>query len=149
MNRLRRFLGLGPGEQWATLEAAATLAVVQALLAWAPRRAWLRLVRQACSVSQAARIPETRRVELVTRSLGRASARIRSSTCLGRAVTGWVMLHRRGIPALVRLGVTGAAGDGFGAHAWLECGGQAVLGEPEPGQYVPLSVREPSSARGC
>ena len=138
MNRLRRFIGLGPREQWATVEAAATLVVIQALLDRAPERGWQRLVRKACGEhsADAERVGGGERVERVLRAVRRASAHLPRTTCLGRALTAWVMLRRRSIPSVVRLGVTSSPESPFGAHAWLECGGRAVLGEPQAGQYV-------------
>ncbi len=137
MRRLGKFLALGAAEQWATVEAALTLAAIQLLLGRAPRHGWLRLVRRACRDPVDA-AGDARRTERVLRALARVSPVFARSTCLGRALTAWVMLRRRGIPSVVRLGVTASAENGFGAHAWLECGGRSVLGEPEPGKYVPL-----------
>jgi hypothetical protein len=138
MKLLRRFLGLGPRDRWATVEAAATLAVIQALLGGAPRRAWQGLVRRACTDpgAEAEQVGAGEPLERVLGAVRRVSARCSRTTCLGRALTAWVMLRKRGIPAVVRLGVSKSPEDGFGAHAWLECGGRAVLGEPEAGQYV-------------
>jgi hypothetical protein len=138
MKLLRRLLGLGPRDQWATVEAAATLAVIQGLLGGAPRLAWQGLVRRACG-DPGAEAEQVDAGELIERVLGavrRVSARFSGSTCLGRALTAWVMLKRRRVSAVVRLGVAGSPERAFGAHAWLECGGRAVLGEPEAGQYV-------------
>jgi hypothetical protein len=138
MQRLGRFIRLGPREQWATLQAATTLVVIQALLGRAPERAWQRLVRRACSEPGARGEPiaDGEALERVLRSVRRASAHLPRTTCLGRALTAWVMLRKRSIPAVVRLGVKSSTEGSFGAHAWLECGGRAVLGEPEAGQYV-------------
>jgi hypothetical protein len=138
MNLLRSFLGLGLRDQWATVEAAATLAAIQGLLGSAPERAWQELVRRACSDPGAGpeKVGAGPPLERVLGAVRRVSARLPRTTCLGRALTAWVMLRRRGIPSVVRLGVSKSPEDGFGAHAWLECGARAVLGEPEAGQYV-------------
>jgi hypothetical protein len=138
MKLLGRFFGLRPSERWATVEAAASLAVIQGLLAAAPERAWRGLVRRACSDPRIDTEPidAAEPVKSVVGAVRRVSARLSWTACLGRALTAWVMLRRRGIPAVVRLGVTSSPERAFGAHAWLECGGRAVLGEPDTGQYV-------------
>lgn len=53
------------------------------------------------------------------------------SACLAQALAGMVMLKRRGIPALLFLGVakeTSGPVD-MAAHAWLSCAGTVVTGE--------------------
>ena len=60
-----------------------------------------------------------------------------ATTCLERAlVLSWI-LGRRGVPTTLRIGV--ARHDGvFSAHAWLERGGQVILGHQETERYEPL-----------
>lgn len=63
----------------------------------------------------------------------------RRRDCLPRALTGCLLLWRGGVPATLHIGVKRYP---FGAHAWVECGGQTVLGDTrdnwrhEP--YVPI-----------
>ena len=59
------------------------------------------------------------------------------TTCLVRAVAGWMMLRRRGIPSVVRFGVRSPAGV-LEAHAWLLVGETAVLGGEEAEDYAPI-----------
>lgn len=59
------------------------------------------------------------------------------TTCLVRAVAGWVMLRWRGVPAVVRFGVRCPAGV-LQAHAWLLVGDVAVLGGEEAEGYTPI-----------
>jgi hypothetical protein len=148
MPRLRRFWVLPPGEKWATLEASVLLALVQGALWVGPRRAWLSLVRRACTSPAGApevSAREQERLAVVRRALGRAAARVPKTTCLGRALTGWLMLRERGLSAVVRLGVSRSPEQVFSAHAWLECHGTIVLEAPQTGKYVVLP-RPPSSA---
>ncbi len=53
------------------------------------------------------------------------------SACLAQALAGMVMLKRRGIPALLFLGVAKekVGPDDMAAHAWLSCGGEMLTGE--------------------
>ena len=64
--------------------------------------------------------------------------------CLPRALTIFVLLRRRGVPATLRIGVKRYP---FGAHAWVECLGEVLDDSAHNWQhepYVPiLSTREP------
>jgi hypothetical protein len=61
-----------------------------------------------------------------------------ATTCLVRAIAGWLLLRRRHIPATIRFGV--AMEDGkLAAHAWLIVGGQTLLGGAEAEGYQPLA----------
>ena len=63
----------------------------------------------------------------------------RRRDCLPRALTACLLLWRGGVPATLHIGVKRYP---FGAHAWVECNGQTVIGESrddwrhEP--YVPI-----------
>lgn len=59
------------------------------------------------------------------------------TTCLVRAVAGWLMLRRRGVPAIVRFGVRMEAGQ-LAAHAWLMVHDVTVLGGEEAGGFTPI-----------
>jgi hypothetical protein len=64
--------------------------------------------------------------------------------CLPRAMAVYILLRRRGVPATLRIGVKRYP---FGAHAWVECLGEALDDATDDWQhepYVPiLSTREP------
>jgi hypothetical protein len=51
------------------------------------------------------------------------------ATCLTQALSGQVLLARRGHPTRLRIGVAKKSQEGLGAHAWLECEGRIVLGD--------------------
>lgn len=53
------------------------------------------------------------------------------ASCLTQALAGWIMLTRHGASARVRIGVSSPQQHGFKAHAWLEAGGQIILGDIE------------------
>lgn len=63
----------------------------------------------------------------------------RWSTCLSRALAAEWLLACAGQPATVCVGISGASPDAFDAHAWLECGGRCLLGEPRERVYVELA----------
>lgn len=53
--------------------------------------------------------------------------------CLRRSIVLWWLLRRQGIESCVRLGVpVGGREDAFSAHAWVECGGRALLEASDP-----------------
>lgn len=51
------------------------------------------------------------------------------ASCLTQALAGWIMLSRHGAMSRVKIGVASPEQRGFSAHAWLECGGQVILGD--------------------
>ena len=61
------------------------------------------------------------------------------SSCLVQAITGKAMLARRGIPALVFIGVGKGEAESFRAHAWLKCGDLLVTGGKEYQAFTAIS----------
>lgn len=60
------------------------------------------------------------------------------TTCLVRAMAGWLLLKRRGIASTIRFGV--AMEDGkLAAHAWLLLADETLLGGAEATGYQPLA----------
>jgi hypothetical protein len=62
--------------------------------------------------------------------------------CLSQAVAGKWMLHRRGLPSTLYLGVE-RVHDGekwLEAHAWLRCGTDFVTGEPHHERFNVLAA---------
>lgn len=83
-------------------------------------------------------------VERIVWAVRVATRRLPGTTCLVQAMTGHVLLRRRGIPASVRIGVTKDRVEGFQAHAWLESEGEVLIGgsDRSVGRYEPLAVLE-------
>lgn len=76
----------------------------------------------------------THRVRLaIERAAGRLPMNVR---CLHKALAGAMMLHRRGLPATVVLGVCSMKE--LKAHAWLLSAGTPVLGWEPTLRFVPL-----------
>lgn len=76
-----------------------------------------------------------RRALHVCRRLSRLAPR---ATCLVRALAGLLLLRRRGIAAIVRLGVV-KSGDAFSAHAWLMVDKHCLLGAEGVQAFTPLA----------
>jgi len=71
--------------------------------------------------------PEKMTFELA-RAITRAGRMSPGSFCLAQALTGQIMLARRGFAAQIRVGVRQAAPDQLAAHAWLMSGDAVILG---------------------
>ena len=101
-----------------------------------------RFVQSRKRVSDAVGSPVRGRVVSRTVEAVRTATRYyyrRRRDCLPRALTACLLLWRSGVPATLHIGVKRYP---FGAHAWVECNGQTVIGESrddwrhEP--YVPI-----------
>ena len=112
---------------------------------WAIRIAlWLfpfSVVRRLASVSRRASNAAypAGRVAWAVRAVSR---HVPGARCLPQALTCQVLLARFGYPSRLEIGVAKDEQDKFGAHAWVVCGGQIVIGESEVERYTPLAVWE-------
>lgn len=138
---MRRFLRLPAGERWLFLKASLLLWVVKLGLIVLPfeslRRYLDKLVRLPSGFSVSGQRSADRvvwAVELAGRLMPPAS------TCLTQALSAQVLLLRRGYPALVHIGTVRGEGGEFEAHAWVESGGEVVLGGHELERYTTLTV---------
>ena len=83
--------------------------------------------------------PQLKRATGVARRIERIGPRMPfRTTCLVRAVAGWLLLSRRGLASTIRFGV--AMEDGkLAAHAWLIVEGVTLLGGAEAEGFQPLA----------
>ncbi len=80
--------------------------------------------------------------ERIARAVARGSRLVPWPTCLVRALAARRLLARHGHASELRLGVARPAEGRFGAHAWLECGGVAIVGGKGSGaQYTTLQAK--------
>lgn len=63
-----------------------------------------------------------------------------ANSCLPRALSARLLLVRWGYPAQLLIGVAKNAEGELEAHAWVETGGQVMIGESQPGYFTPLAV---------
>ncbi|HEY7790526.1 MAG TPA: lasso peptide biosynthesis B2 protein [Vicinamibacterales bacterium] len=94
-------------------------------------------------------VPDRARQATFARAVRRASRVAPGSSCLVQAIALKILLAHEGKVSVVRLGVCAPPRDRFlNAHAWLECDGLVLLGDPR-GQYAAfpaidlISPREP------
>ena len=141
MRRLRRFLRVPATERWLLIKAFLLLGVIKVGLVLLPFRTLRRLLVALVGLPFGFRKPERYTagqavwaVELAGRLMPRAS------TCLTQALTAQVLLLRGNHPALLHIGAVKGEEGGLHAHAWVECGGEVVIGGHELEQYTPLVV---------
>jgi len=81
-------------------------------------------------------------------AIHRAARLSPGSTCLVRALALHVMLARRGLASVLRIGAARAQDGDMEAHAWVEHAGQVLLGGDGQDRYVALlSLEFPCSHR--
>jgi|HubBroStandDraft_1064217.scaffolds.fasta_scaffold00058_47 hypothetical protein len=133
---------------WAVMRRR--LRVVEAMLVLAGAALTLRLVpfrRIAARVGEVAPGAGTAAaepsvdpaVDHVAAALASAVRRLRlRDCCLIMALAGEFMLRRRGVAAVLHLGVARSA-TGFEGHAWLEAGGRIVCGGRTARAFTPIA----------
>src|SRR5262245_25020027 len=74
---------------------------------------------------------------LINLSLARAANLFPwESLCLSRSVAAFIMLRRRGIPAILFAGVKVREDTSLSAHAWVHTGGEAIEGNSENSTFT-------------
>ena len=73
----------------------------------------------------------------------RTAARyVPGATCLTQALALQAMLTRHGYASSLHIGVEKGPDRAFGAHAWVRCGDEIMIGGDDSDRYAPLLVRE-------
>jgi hypothetical protein len=137
---LRKFIRRPAIERRLLLEALVIVPAVRFFLSVLPFRVVQRIVRSASALRQ----NPTASVKSIVWSVKAVSARVPHASCLTQALAGTILLARHGYDATLRLGVQRKDDGGFAAHAWLECDGAPILGEPEPGVFHVLPPVAPA-----
>jgi hypothetical protein len=141
MGRIRKLLGLPPGQRWLLLKAVVLLAAVRLLLWLLPFPNVRRLINRASRRSRqlaADPVPVDRlawAVEMASRFVPGGGH------CLSKALAAQILLMRRGHRAEVRYGAVRQTTDDFVAHAWLESEGRAIIGGDSLNRYATLIPR--------
>lgn len=121
------------------LEAAVVLTATRIAIAASPRRVTAALLRRASRADEEpGRGSPTVRARQVAEDVGRVAPLVHGSTCLSRALAGWLMLRWRGVPSVVRVGAQRPS-SGVRMHAWLEVGGAPLIGQEEAAEFVALN----------
>jgi Transglutaminase-like superfamily len=78
-------------------------------------------------------------IELITLSLSRAANPLPwKSLCLSRSIAAFIMLRRRGIPAVMFAGVKSIKDSSLLAHAWVHTARGVIGGNSENAAFTPL-----------
>ena len=78
-------------------------------------------------------------IKLVNLSLSRAANLLPwKSLCLSRSIAAFIMLRRRGIPAVMFAGVKFSEDSSLLAHAWVHTGRGVIDGNSENSAFTPL-----------
>ena len=141
MRRFRSFLALPWNKQRALLVAGTTVTCVRVALRLLPFQTLRRSLARLAHTS--ARHPSVDRseVDLIVWSVGVAGRTLPpAGRCLIEALSGYVLLGRRGVETDLRIGVARDPDGTFKAHAWLERGDYVVIGElgPDLKRYTPF-----------
>jgi hypothetical protein len=138
MSRLRKFLTLPRRERRYFYEAISLLllsTLCVKTIAFKHIYDFLRARRNNGSQGALDRADEIR---LVSLSLSRAAALLPwESLCLSRSIAAFIMLRRRGIPAVLVAGVK-ISEDSLCAHAWIRTDGGTADGSSENSAYTPV-----------
>src|SRR5450432_3329331 len=67
-----------------------------------------------------------------------AASVVPKSSCLVRAMAAQRLFARHGHSSDLHIGVAQSVEEGFAAHAWLNLGGEPVIGRMPPGRYTPI-----------
>jgi hypothetical protein len=125
----RPLVDLSSRDAWLLAQAWAALVAARARLRLSPSAA-LSIDAGPLRVRRNLEAAPATLVGQLTRAVDRAARIPPRAGCLARAIAASRLLRRHGIDSTVRLGVAREGGGGIAAHAWLECDGQIVLGEP-------------------
>jgi hypothetical protein len=121
------------------IEAFGTMAVIKLALRFLAFERWRRWLHRATRADARA-LPNLETATRVVRAVNRATSVLPTDvSCLPRAISVHLMLARRGHGSALQLGVNRDATGKFEAHAWVEYGGEVIIGDvPDLGRYMRL-----------
>jgi hypothetical protein len=134
MNRLRKFFRLPASERLLLVRAITLLAVVRIALWLLPFKTLQQISAKLVPVFAASRKESRCPTERLVWAVQVASGYIPRATCLAQALAAQALLGLAGVPASVRIGVAKEMAGSFEAHAWLESGGEILMGGAEAAQ---------------
>jgi transglutaminase superfamily protein len=133
MQTLKRFSRLTKQERSLVVQAVLATSVIQLSLALVPVRTVQRL---AAAIGWRSDEPfSADRIVWAVRSVARS---VPGSTCLVQALAAQSLLMRHGYRPLLTIGVAKNECDRFGAHAWVVCDNEVLIGGHEAANYTAL-----------
>lgn len=141
MSRLAKLSRISWRDWGLLAEIALLLALSRAAIAFVPFRHIARVLGAAQAETSAEAHPAEERARRIGRLIrGMARNAPWNCKCLAQAMTGKVMLARRGIPCTLYLGVRSESKAPLQAHAWLRSGAVYVTGGRERGNFAVLAT---------
>jgi hypothetical protein len=123
MHRLAKFWSLPEVEKKLLREAGILLLLSNACIKVVAFRHLERLLRTRWNDRLESDIDRKEEIKLVRRSVSRAANILPwRSRCLSRSIAEFIMLRRRGIPAVMLAGVRFPNASSLHAHAWVNTG---------------------------
>jgi hypothetical protein len=149
MGRLLKFWSLPGREKYCFCEAGILLLLSNLSIKTIPFRQIYRFLHANWSTRTRVVVDSAEKVELVMLSLSRAANLFPwKSQCLSRSIAAFMMLRRRGIPAVLFVGVKSLEDSSLVAHAWVHTGCEVIDENPENSTFTALvSVGEAIAAR--
>jgi Transglutaminase-like superfamily len=137
---LRKFLHLPAAERRLLVKAALLLGTIRLGLWLLPLHTLRRLLAKVGKAPIGLREADRYSAKRAVWAVGAAGQYLPAGvgTCLTQALAAQVLLAWRGHPALLHIGVVRKEGEEFHAHAWLESGGEVVIGGHQLERYTPL-----------
>ena len=131
-----RFLSLGAGDGALVLTAALWLGAARLTLWLLPLKTARRLLSRPPRLSSSSGATADR----IAWAISVARRVIPAASCLPQALAGEALLTRNGHEVELRIGVVKTETGTLVAHAWVESGGQVVVGKLYEGlsRYTPL-----------
>jgi hypothetical protein len=97
-----------------------------------------RVVHRAVAARSARSNSGSHSIDDITWAVTAAARRVPRASCLTQALAGMLLLAANGHPALLRVGVAKKEDGGLRAHAWIDSGGETILGDPRNDALVSL-----------
>jgi hypothetical protein len=134
MGRLARFWSLSRREKELLCEASILLALSHTSVKAIAFRHIDKYLRTRCKDGTRGGIDREHDIRLVQRSISRAANVLPwKSLCLSRSIVEFIMLRRRGIPAVIFAGVRISGHASLHAHAWVDTGPEEKGNSSESG----------------
>ena len=129
MHKVHVFIDLDWRERLLLVEALVVVVMVRLGLWLLPFRRLRNLVSEIGQRSVRSHNAMVMSIDRIAWCVRAASQCVPGATCLTQALSGQVLLARRGYPTRLQIGVSKKSREELEAHAWLECDGQIVLGD--------------------
>lgn len=137
MRRLRKFLGLPPGDRRLLIRAALLVPAVRLILWLLPFQSSIRMLEKRVP-GRGGRAGDDPLPDRIVWAVEAAARYVPRATCLTQALAAQTLLNREGFPAELRIGVAKDGNGRLQAHAWLEKDGKILMGDCQGENYIPF-----------